>query len=105
MREAPWSWLAAVDAGYPKAAWPLVRSLDLMAGHIGAQGPGLPDPRVRPEVRGVTHLDLGWYHEEWLAELVENLDHWENLRSVETGGITELDRELIAKLADAPALT
>lgn len=42
-RAAPWSWLAALDAGYTKPAWSLVRSLDLKPAHDGLLDPVLPD--------------------------------------------------------------
>jgi hypothetical protein len=102
VREAPWSWLAT--AGHPKPAWPLVRSLALRTTRDGMRDPVFPDPRARPEVRGVTHLDLGWFQHEQLVALVETLDHWENLRSIEVGGLTEMDGEVLARLAGNAAV-
>ncbi|TWP53618.1 hypothetical protein FKR81_02295 [Lentzea tibetensis] len=105
VREAPWSWLAALDAGHSKPTWPLVRSLALRSTHNGTLDPALPDPRSQPEVRGVTHLDLGWFASDHLAALVETMGHWDDLRAIETGGLTDMDDELLAKLAGNPAIT
>lgn len=105
LREAPWSWLAALDAGYSKPGWRLVRSLALKSGHhIGTVDPALPDPRTQPEVRGVTRLDLGYFASDELTALLETIDHWDNLRALELSMLTPMDAELIAKLADSPAL-
>ena len=56
-------------------------------------------------MRNVTHLDLGWYARDQLAALVETMDHWDGLRSIQVGGLTQTDEELVAKLASAPAVT
>lgn len=104
VREAPWSWLAALDAGYSKPVWPLVRSLALSTERCGLRDAALPDPRRHPEVRGVTHLDLGWFAREQLTALVETTDHWDGLRSVQVGYLTDGDAELVARLAAAPAV-
>ncbi len=104
-REAPWSWLAALDAGHTKPTWRLVRSLAPKSGHCGTVDPLLPDPRTRPEVRGVTHLDLGWFAREQLAALAETMDHWDDLRSIRVGGLFDDDGELLAKLAGNAAVT
>ncbi|GAA2103300.1 hypothetical protein [Actinomadura alba] len=104
-REAPWSWLAALDAGYSKPAWRLVRSLTLKSVRDGMLDAALPDPRARSEVRGVTHLDLGWFAGDQLTALVETMDHWDSLRSLEACGLTDDDEELVAKLASTSAIT
>ncbi|WP_425248080.1 hypothetical protein [Streptomyces sp. NEAU-NA10] len=104
VREAPWSWLAALNAGYTKPTWQLVRSLAPQSARNGIVDPALPDPRSQPEVRGVTHLDLGWYASDHLAALAETMDHWENLRSIRIAGLTGMDGELLAKLAGKPAV-
>jgi hypothetical protein len=65
LREAPWSWLAALESGFTKPVWPLVRSLDLGRAHVGLRRLGLPDPR-RPEMRAVTRLVLGFLDQEQL---------------------------------------
>jgi len=104
VREAPWSWLAALAAGHPRPGWRLVRSLDLRTPHDGILDVPLPDPRSRPEVRGVTRLDLGSFAAEQLAALVETMDHWENLRTIRTGGLTRRDAEVVASLANHPAM-
>jgi hypothetical protein len=103
-RQAPWSWLAALDAGYPKPTWPLVRSMTLRSGRCGTIDPALPDPRSHPGLRGVTQLDLGWYAQENLAALVETMDHWEKLRAIQIAGVTDMDEELLARLAGKAAL-
>lgn len=103
-REAPWSWLAALDAGHTKPTWQLVRSLALQSARCGVLDPPLPDPRVHSEVRGVTHLDLGWYASEQLAALVATLDHWDNLRSIQIAGLTGSDGEVLDELAANAAL-
>ncbi|MGW2858171.1 hypothetical protein ACWDAZ_42765, partial [Streptomyces sp. NPDC001215] len=105
VREASWSWLAALDAGYTKPTWLLVRSLALQSARSGTLDPALPDPRSQSEVRGVTHLDLGWYASDHLAALVESLDHWNNLRSIRIAGLTDVDGELLVELADNAAIT
>lgn len=104
MRQAPWSWLAALEAGRTRATWGLVRSLGLRAPRIGVLDPELPDPRARSEVRGVTDLELGWYASEQLAALVGTLEHWEQLRSVRIAGLTDSDAESVTGLADDRAL-
>lgn len=104
-REATWSWLAALDAGYTKPTWPLVRSLALGSGPLGTLDPALPDPRSRSEVRGVTHLNLGWYASDHLAALVETIEHWDNLRAIQVAGLIDRDGELLAKLAGSAAIT
>lgn len=104
VREAPWSWLAALDAGYPKPTWPLVRSLALRSAHLGTSDLALPDPRSCAEVRAVSQLDLGWFASDRLAELVETLDQWDSLRSIQIAGLTQLDGDVVAKLAGHAAL-
>ncbi|MFA1544672.1 hypothetical protein [Actinomadura chokoriensis] len=104
VREAPWSWLAALDAGHSKPGWPLVRSLALGSARCGLRDAALPDPRRHPEVRGVTHLDLGWFADEQLTALVETMDQWDGLRSIQIGHLTDMEEELVAKLAAAPAV-
>ena len=104
VREAPWSWLATLAAGHTRPAWRLVRSLALQAPHNGIRDLTLPDPRSRPEVRGVTHLDLGSFAHEQLVALVETMDHWENLRTIQIAFLTQLDGEVVANLANHPAL-
>jgi Leucine Rich repeat len=105
VRAAPWSWLAALEAGHTTPAWPLVRSLALRPPHCGVTDATLPDPRSQPEVRGVTHLDLGWFAHESLAALVETMDRWENLRTIQTSHVSELDEEVVANIANHPALS
>jgi hypothetical protein len=104
-RAAPWSWLAALDAGHTKPAWSLVRSLDLKPAHDGLLYPVLPDPRAQHEVRGVTHLDLGWFASDQLAALSETMDHWDNLRAIRISDLTEQDGESLARLAGNAAIT
>ncbi|CAM5365357.1 hypothetical protein [Streptomyces chartreusis] len=105
VREASWSWLAALKAGHSKPTWRLVRSLSPQSVRNGTVDPALPDPRSCAEVRGVTRLDLGWYASEQLEVLAATLDHWENLRSVRIGGLTGSDGELVARIAGHEALT
>jgi hypothetical protein len=106
VREAPWSWLAALAAGHSKPTWSLVRSLGLGQGsRLGTRDPVLPDPRAHPEVRGVTHLDLGWYAGDQLTALTESLDHWDNLRAIRVAGLTDMDGESLARLAGNSAVT
>lgn len=72
------------------------------AAPVGAGGvldAALPDPRSRSEVRGVTHLDLGWYASDGLAALVETMEYWEDLRSIQVGGLTDMDGALLTRLA------
>jgi hypothetical protein len=104
MREAPWSWLAALEAGHTKPTWALVRSLGLQSARDGILAAALPDPRSRSEVRGVTHLDLGWYASDQLASLAETVEHWEDLRSIQVGGLTGMDSALLTRLAGRGAL-
>ncbi|GAA4528168.1 hypothetical protein [Amycolatopsis samaneae] len=104
VREAPWSWLAALEAGHERPGWPLVRSLALRTTHLGVRDLPPPDPRTHPVPRTVTHLDLGAFAGERLAALTETLRYWENLRSVRVSHLTELDTELIARLATLPEL-
>lgn len=107
MREAPWSWVAALDAGFSAPAWPLVKSLAPTSRRpIGADDLEFPDPRSHPEIRGVTHLDLGEYARGQLASLVDSLDHWDNVRAIRIGGLrNETDGEALAALADSAAIT
>ncbi|WP_346048967.1 hypothetical protein [Actinomadura chokoriensis] len=104
VREAPWSWLAALDAGHSRPGWPLVRSLAPGSARCGLRDAALPDPRRRPEVRGVTHLDLGLFATDQLTALVETIEHWDGLRSVKVGHLTDGDADLVARLAAAPAV-
>ncbi|MEU1479166.1 hypothetical protein [Streptomyces sp. NPDC005760] len=99
VREAPSSWLAALEAGHTKPTWELVRSLALRSPRIGIVDPVLPDPRSRSEVGGVTHLGLGWFARDQLAALVETMEHWEALRSIQVAGLTDRDGELLTRLA------
>ncbi|MDA3649080.1 hypothetical protein LZ318_15480 [Saccharopolyspora indica] len=99
VREAPWSWLAALDSGRSKPTWPLVRSLVLEPTRSGVRKLPLPDPRTQPEVRGVTHLDLGSYAGDQLAALAETAASWANLRSVRVDGLTDEDAGSLAELA------
>ncbi|MFD5016046.1 leucine-rich repeat domain-containing protein [Streptomyces chartreusis] len=105
VREAPWSWLAALKADHSKPTWRLVRALAPQSVRNGTVDPALPDPRSCAEVRGVTRLDLGWYASEQLEVLAATLDHWKNLRSVRIGGLTGSDGELVARIAGHDALT
>ncbi|GLY46927.1 hypothetical protein [Lentzea sp. NBRC 102530] len=61
MREAPYSWVAALESGFVRPGWPLVRSLELHTDQHGMRRLAAPDPRVRPEVRAVRRLKLGRY--------------------------------------------
>jgi hypothetical protein len=45
-REAPWSWLAALKAGYSRPGWALARSLAPNALRCGVADVALPDPAV-----------------------------------------------------------
>ncbi|MFB6933841.1 hypothetical protein [Streptomyces chartreusis] len=105
VREASWSWLAALKAGHSKPTWRLVRALAPQSARNGTVDPVLPDPRSCAEVRGITRLDLGWYASEQLEVLAATLDHWEDLRSVRIGGLTGSDGELVARIAGHDALT
>jgi hypothetical protein len=82
-REAPWSWLAALEAGYSRPGWPLVRSLAPNSLRCGTADVALPDPRIHPEVRNVARIDIGWFGRDRLAALIETIDHWDGLRSVD----------------------
>lgn len=104
-RQAPWSWLAALESGFTKPVWRLVRSLDLRGDHNGLRKLSLPDPRVRAEVRAVSHLQLGWYDHEQAAALAENAEHWEHLRSAEFSGLMEFDAAALARFAAGEAVT
>lgn len=104
VREVPWSWLAALESGHTNPAWPLVRALRLKSARCGIADVGLPDPRTRPEVRGVTRLHLGWFAHRQLEELVDTLDHWPDLRVVETGLVTEMDEDVVTGLAAHPGV-
>jgi Ran GTPase-activating protein (RanGAP) involved in mRNA processing and transport len=87
-RDAHWPWLAGLEAGFSKPAWPLVRSLSCGVENFNFWDivePALPDPRQQPEVRAVSHLDLGWPPKDRLAALADSLEHWENLRAIKTG--------------------
>ncbi|MEV4313991.1 hypothetical protein [Actinocrispum sp. NPDC049592] len=104
VREAPWSWLAALDSGVSKPGWRLVRSLGFRSARAGTAALALPDPRT--EAHGVTHLDLGWYGPGGgrLATLVDTMDQWDNLRSVKIAGLSPLYTEIVARLAEHPAV-
>ena len=104
-RQAPWSWIAALESGFTKPVWRLVRSLDLRSDHNGLHKLLLPDPRVRAEVRAVRHLQLGRYDHEQAAALAESAEHWEQLRSVEFSGLTEFDAAALARFAAGEAVT
>lgn len=104
VREAPWSWLAALESGFTKPVWPLVRSLDLGSARQGLRYPALPDP-TRPEMRAVTQIQLGWPRDELLEAFVETADQWENLRSVHVTLLTKLENDLLARFARTEAMT
>lgn len=106
VREAPWSWLAALDAGYAKPTLSLVRSLaPRSARPAGTVDFALPDPRSHPEIRGVTRFDFGTYPYEGLAAFVETLDHWDNPRAIRIGGLFgSRDAEVVGKLAESAAV-
>lgn len=105
VREAPWSWLAALDAGHSRPGWRLARSIALRTGHNSMADPPFPDPRAQPEVRGISHLDLGYFASEELAAVVRNLPHWKNLRRLRTSFLSPSNGEVVAALAAAPGLT
>lgn len=86
MREAPWSRLAALNAGYTTPSWPLVRSLTLGSAPLGTRDARLPDPRIVPEVRGIRRLDLGYHSPDEMAEVIGLLDHWDALRALRCSG-------------------
>ncbi|MET8849230.1 hypothetical protein [Amycolatopsis sp. NPDC004625] len=104
VREAPWSWLAALHAGYSRPGWRLARSIKLRHHHNGTADPPFPDPRTTPEVRGISHLDLGWFASDELVAVVDALPQWENLRSLRLSLVTESDAGAIRDLAAAPGL-
>ncbi|MBP2473333.1 hypothetical protein JOF53_002205 [Crossiella equi] len=104
VRQAPWSWLAALESGVSSPVWPLVRSLDPRSGRDGLRAAALPDPRVWPQVRAVTRVELPWYSPKPLAELAENVDHWPELREVRLGARTTGDDEVLAALAGSAAI-
>ncbi|WP_086666005.1 hypothetical protein [Lentzea kentuckyensis] len=104
-RRAPWSWTAALESGFTKPVWGLVRSLDLRRDHNGLRKLSMPDPRARAEVRAVSHLVLAWYDNEQMAALAEFADHWEQLRSVEFSGLSELNAAALARFASGEAVT
>ena len=104
-RQAPYSWIAALNSGFAAPVWPLVRSLDLRSARDGMRDLALPDPRVRPEVRAVTDLRLAWYDHDQVAALAETADHWEHLRSVEFAGLSELDGKVIDRFAASETVT
>ncbi|MFD9739784.1 hypothetical protein [Umezawaea sp. NPDC059074] len=100
-REAPWSWLAGLEAGVERPTWPLVRSLTLRSAAIGIVDLALPDPRVMPDL---THLDLGRFAHDQLDALSRTADQWPGLRSVRTGHLTQFDAEAVARLATSAAV-
>jgi hypothetical protein len=103
VREAPWSWLAALEAGYSRPGWPLARSLAPNALRCGVADVALPDPRVHPEVRNVARVDAGWFGRDRLEALIETIDGWEGLRSVDACGLTERDSDLVERLTGLAA--
>ncbi|WP_410676354.1 hypothetical protein [Amycolatopsis sp. cmx-4-68] len=104
VREAPWSWLAALAAGHARPSWRLARSIAFRSGHPGTAKPPFPDPQERPEVRGISALDLGYFASAQLAAVTRTLPHWANLRSLRTSFLTSLDAEVVAGFAAAPDL-
>ncbi|MGW6929413.1 hypothetical protein ACWGE0_05050 [Lentzea sp. NPDC054927] len=104
-RQAPWSWLAALESGFTKPVWGLVRSLDLRDPRNGLRDLTLPDPRVQPEVRAVRHLQLAWYDNEQVSALADLAGHWERLRSVEFHGLMEFDASALGRFAAGEAVT
>lgn len=94
-----------MESGFSKPVWPLVRSLDFRSGRNGLRKLELPDPRVRPEVRSVRRLRLGWYDNEQVAELAETAENWEQLRSVEFSGLSRFDAGAMARFASGEAVT
>ncbi|MEU0883334.1 hypothetical protein ABZ345_32405 [Lentzea sp. NPDC005914] len=102
LREAPWSWLAALESGFTKPTWPLVRSLDLSSRRQGLRYAALPDPR-RPEMRAVTRIRLGWPSDEELEAFTETADRWENLRSFSVRMVTDDDTDVLARFARTDA--
>ncbi|HET6711028.1 hypothetical protein [Amycolatopsis sp.] len=104
VREAPWSWLAAWHAGHSRPGWRLARSIAPKSLHYSTIDPPFPDPRAQPEFRGISGLDLGSFAADQLAAVVRDLAHWESLRSLRIGFLTEMDGELVAGFAAAPGL-
>ncbi|MEQ0558164.1 hypothetical protein ABJI51_03690 [Amycolatopsis sp. NEAU-NG30] len=104
VREAPWSWLAALHAGHVRAGWRLARSIALASGHPGTVDPPFPDPRAQPELRGISTLDLGSFAADELAAVVDAWPHWANLRSLRIGFLTPMDADLIGTFAAVPDL-
>lgn len=103
-REAPWSWLAALEAGYSRPGWPLARSLAPNPLRYGTADVTLPDPRIHPEVRNVARIDIGWFGRDRLAALIETIDHWPGLRSVDACLLTDRDDDLVERFAGLPAV-
>ncbi|MEV6238544.1 hypothetical protein [Lentzea sp. NPDC051838] len=104
LREAPWSWLAALESGFTKPVWPLVRSLDLWSSREGLRDVDLPDP-LRPEMRAVSRLVLGWLRDEKLSAFADTADQWENLRSVQFHMLTDSENDALARFARTEAVT
>lgn len=98
-REAPWSWLAALDDGYAVPGWPLVRSLSLRSGRIGTADLPLPDAHSQ-----ITTLDLGYLAGELVAAVSAALPSWASLRTLKTEMLTERDAETVAGIAANPEL-
>jgi hypothetical protein len=104
LRAAPWSWLAALESGFSKPVWPLVRSLDLWSVREGLRDAAVPDPR-RPEMRAVTSLALGYLDREQVETFTETADHWENLRTVRFRGLSTHDADVLARFARTELVT
>ncbi|SDM94944.1 Leucine Rich repeat [Lentzea albidocapillata subsp. violacea] len=105
-RQAPYSWIAALQSGFTKPVWPLVRSLDLGSGvRQGMRELELPDPRTCAEVRAVTGLKFARYGQHQVAAFAETADHWQNLRSVEFAGLWEVDEAPMARFAASEAVS
>ncbi|SFW87265.1 hypothetical protein [Amycolatopsis australiensis] len=104
VREAPWSWLAALAAGHSRPGWRLARSIAFRSANCGTADPPFPDPRNHPEIRGISTLDLGSFAGDRLAAVVRDWPHWPDLRSLRTGWLSPLEAELLADLANAPEL-
>ncbi|GHH30047.1 hypothetical protein [Lentzea cavernae] len=104
-RQAPYSWIAALESGFTRPVWPLVRSLDLRTARDGMRELLLPDPRACPEVRAVSDLRLAWYDHDQVTALAETADHWEHLRSVEFAGLSEFDAKAVSRFAASEAVT
>ncbi|MGI5507214.1 leucine-rich repeat domain-containing protein [Lentzea sp. CA-135723] len=103
VREAPYSWVAALESGFTKPVWPLVRSVDLHTGQHGMRRLAVPDPRVLAEVRAVRRLKLSWYAVEQVAALPEIAEHWESLRAVEFRGLMRFDGRALARFVAGEA--